>query len=116
MGFSSVSLHPSIAGPRAVKIVSNLVCGSLMLARMALMLTVLGDLSRWQSDLRFPPLWVGILAGGAFGGCCYLFELQVAIAMIACVGGNSGVPMMKKKARMECGSHLPRIVGLRGGT
>ncbi len=86
-----------------------------MLARMELMLTVLGDLSRWQSDLRFPPLWVGVLAGGTFWGCCCLFELQVAIAMIACVGGNSGILMMKKTAAMECGSHLPHIIGLRGG-
>jgi hypothetical protein len=50
------SLRSSVAGPRTVKIVSNLVCGRLMLVRMALTFTVLGDLSRWQSNLRFPPL------------------------------------------------------------
>ncbi len=41
---SSVSLFLSASGPRTIKVVSNWVCGRLILARIVLTLTDLGDL------------------------------------------------------------------------
>ncbi len=79
---SSVSTFVSVVWPRAVKTMSNLVCGRLISARIELTSTDVGDLLR-RSDRHFPPLGVVVLVVVAFWIGCGLLALRVVIPMVA---------------------------------